>query len=339
MTRTEPESIAALGEDGILARILPLLQPHPDTPPAAQVEVGPGDDAAVLRLPSPRLVVTTDTLTEGHDFLLAATRPEWIGIKAATQNLADVAAMGAQPVAVVVAISAPPSTPTTVLEGISRGLAERCDRYGVQVVGGDLGAADALSVTITALGSLPQGTDAVLRSGAQAGDVLAVGTDMLGRSAAGLAYVLASRHEEPAARALVAFHNAPQPDLSLGWEQAAGCAHAMIDVSDGLVRDAGRLARASGVVINLDPDALSRDMEALGSAAFALGADPAEWVLGGGEEHALLATFAPGQVPSGFRVIGTVRAGDPSAVDRSVPGTPVLLGGAAPTVSGWDHFS
>ena len=120
-----------LSEASILAAVLPQL------PTGEQVEVGPGDDAAVVRLPSDRLVVTTDALVEGHDFLPGATLPRWIGRKAAVQNLADVAAMGARPLALVVALSAPAGTDPSVFEELSAGLAERAaaDGAGHRVVG------------------------------------------------------------------------------------------------------------------------------------------------------------------------------------------------------------
>ena len=312
--RTAPEapttdgsaSIGHLTEAGVLARIVPVTAEGCEdgaragsAPEGPRVEVGPGDDAAVVRLASPRLVVSTDTLTEGEDFLLDATCGEWIGAKAAVQNLADIAAMGARPSALVVAVTAPAQTP---------------------------------------LGSLPEGSAPVLRSGARAGDVLAIGTERLGRSGAGLAWILAGRAADTRARELVAWHNAPDPDLALGWagareEDGTAIASAMLDVSDGLVRDAGRIARASGVVIDLDHGALAPDAEALADAARALDADAWEWVLHGGEEHAMLATFPADRVPMGFRRIGAVRALSAGESPR------VLLDGAAITHEGFDHFA
>lgn len=317
-------SIAHLHESGLLAAILPHLSQGPD------VEVGPGDDAAVVRLAGPRLVITTDALVEGEDFLLPATRPVWIGQKAAVQNLADVAAMGARPAAVVVALGAPETTDLAVLEGISQGLAARCARYGASVVGGDLGRSEQLTITVTAVGALEEGQEPVRRSGARPGDVLAVGAQRLGRSAAGLAQLLAG----DVAGEHVAWHDAPDPDLSLGWG-AGRCAHAMMDLSDGLVRDGSRLAAASGVLLDLDASVLADDVGDLAPAAAALGADAWPWVLHGGEEHALLAAFAPGEVPEGFRPIGAVRARDG---DGPGPEVPVLLDGRTVPGEGFDHF-
>lgn len=345
---------APAGEAAILARILPHLGRGP------AVELGPGDDAAVVRLPSPRLVVTTDTLVEGHDFLPAATTAAWIGHKAAVQNLADVAAMGARPSALVVALSAPTTTPVAVFEELMGALARRAEADGTSVVGGDLGRAAQLTVTVTALGALEEGRSAVTRTGARPGDVLAVGAPRLGRSAAGLALILGERARvggtdlvphgpeavdgsaagsvpvlrdiaDPSAAALVRWHDAPDPDLTLGWGAGRG-AHAMMDLSDGLVRDGGRIAAASRVTLDLDATALGPDVEQLAGLAAELGADPWAWVLHGAEEHAMLAAFAPGEVPAGFRPIGQAHEPGPD-------GPAVLLDGAPIDGEGWDHFA
>ncbi|HEX7351821.1 thiamine-phosphate kinase [Brachybacterium sp.] len=342
ISRAIPEEAAApRDESALLARMLPHLR-H-----GTEVEVGPGDDAAVLTLPSPRVVVTTDTLVEGHDFLPHATTPRWIGRKAAVQNLADVAAMGARPHALVVAISAPADTPATVFEELTIGLTARAEADGASIVGGDLGRAEQLTITVTAMGSLPVGQQPVRRSGARAGDVLAIGSPRLGRSAAGLALVLGERAlvrtgadgrptimlrtvQDSSAAELLQWHDAPEPDLSLGWT-VGRCAHAMMDLSDGLVRDGSRLAAASQVTLELDREALAPDVEMLAGLAAELGEDPCAWVLHGGEEHAMLAAFGPGEVPEGFRTIGEVRPVGPG-------GPCVLLGGEAIDGAGFDHF-
>lgn len=339
--------VAHLGEAGILERLLPLLGR------SGEVEVGPGDDAAVVRLPSDRLIVSTDTMVEGHDFLSDATCPVWIGRKAAVQNLADIAAMGAKPRALVVALSAPPHTPLSTLEQLMKGLAQRAEADGAFVVGGDLGRAEQLTLTVTSLGAVDAGCEPVLRSGARPGDELAIGAPVLGHSAAGLAFVLAGRVQvaldttegmprvqvggvgdpqlELQAATAVAWHDAPDPDLRLGW--MAGCrASAMMDLSDGLVRDGRRLAHASGVDIDLHRSALLPDAEQLRELAAHLGADPWQWVLHGGEEHAMLATFPRGNVPAGFRPIGQVHA----PRDKAAPG--LTLDGEPVLGLGWDHF-
>ena len=333
------------GEAGLLARILPHLSQGP------AVEVGPGDDAAVVHLPSDRLVVTTDTLVEGHDFLPGTSHPLWIGHKAAVQNLADVAAMGARPLALVVSVSAPADTPPLAFEQLSTALAERAGADGASIVGGDLGRAPQLTITVTAMGALAPGDAPILRSGARPGDVLTIGTEQLGRSAAGLALVLAGHvriaqdrsvqgrprpllHdlEDPLAGEVVIWHNAPEPDLSLGWT-GGRAATAMMDLSDGLGRDGSRIAAASGVDLHLDRAALEHDVRRLAPLAAALELDPWQWVLHGGEEHALLATFPPDLVPAGFRPIGTVHA----PLDHRSP--QITLDGDPLPGDGWDHFA
>ena len=342
------------GESGILARILPLLTAGVDLVGGGGTEVGPGDDAAVLRLPSDRLVVTTDTVVEGHDFLREATCPHWIGHRAAVQNLADIAAMGARPLALVAAVSARADTPVDAFEELTTGLVQRAAADGAVVVGGDLGRAEQLTVTVTALGTLDAGQEPILRSGARPGDVLAIGASRLGRSAAGLALVLTGRVrvdsgtstavvgsppvvtvegiEDPSAPSLVAWHDAPDPELSRGWGSGRR-ASAMMDLSDGLVRDGGRLAAASAVHLDLDRSTLAQDVEPLAGVAAELGADAWRWVLHGGEEHAMLATFPPGDVPPGFRSIGRVMA-------QTGPDDPLLsLDGEAIAGRGFDHFA
>ena len=330
------------GEAALLARMLPHLRLGPE------VELGPGDDAAVVRLPSPRLVITTDTLVERHDFFGHTTTPRWIGHKAAVQNLADIAAMGARPHALVVSLSAPEGTHPSVFEELTIGLTAQAEAHGASIVGGDLGRAEHLTVTVTAIGSLPEQQSPITRSGARAGDVLAIGAPRLGRSAAGLALVLAQRVlvrpgeggrptimldriQDPSAAQLLRWHDAPEPDLSLGWG-GGRAAHAMMDLSDGLVRDGGRLAAASQVTLDLDRAALELDVDALAPLAAELEEDPWQWVLHGAEEHAMLATFAPDALPEGFRAIGRVL---PSGAEA--PG--VLLDGASIDGEGFDHFS
>lgn len=333
-----PDVLGGLSEAGVLERVIAASVVEDP-----RIEVGPGDDAAVVRLASPRLVVSTDTLTEGQDFLLDATTGAWIGTKAAVQNLADIAAMGARPSALVVAVTAAAETPVELLAHISTALSRRAVREGAAVVGGDLGAGPVLSVTVTAMGSLPEGAVPIRRAGARPGDVVAVGADALGRSAAGLAWILAGRSSEPEAVKEVAWHNAPDPDLALGWTAARAPdgsprATAMIDISDGLVRDARRIASASGAVLDLSRAALSSDASALVPHAEALEADPWAWVLHGGEEHAMLATFDPRDVPAGFRVIGAVRDPEDAGSRRGeVP--QVLLDGAEVPGEGFDHFA
>jgi len=310
----------------VLERIFPRL------PTSAAELLGPGDDAAVISAPDGRFVVTTDMMIQGPDFRLAWSTPSDLGWKAAATNLSDVAAMGARPTALVVAIAAPPSTPVSVLEGIAEGLRECCHALapGCGVVGGDLSASDALTLAVTAFGDL-EGRAPVLRSGAKSGDTVAL-AGRLGEAGIGLELLFrlgvdaegvpdrdradTLKHTHPAE---VAAQLRPVPPIGSGVLAAIAGATAMLDVSDGLAIDAGRVARASGVSIDFD--------------SACLGARP-EVALGGGEDHGLLATFAPNAVlPPGFRRIGRV-----IAQSSTIQAGAITVDGALHDQGGWDPY-
>jgi thiamine-monophosphate kinase len=328
MTRPRPlvprgdpaDTVRMVGEFGVIARVLA------QTGSAAVAEVGPGDDAAVLRARDNRVVATTDVLVEGRHFRRDWSSAEDIGHKAAAANLADVAAMGGVTTALLVGLACPADTQTSWLEGVAAGLAAECAPLGAAVVGGDLvasaGDSNAVVLSVTALGDLG-GRAPVLRSGARSGDVVAL-AGRLGWSACGLA-VLRRGFSSPVAA--VAAHRRPTPPYAAGPAAAVAGARAMCDVSDGLLADAGHIAADSGVILDLDRGALARAcLEPKGplqQVAAALGVDPLSWVLTGGEDHALLATFPPrGALPEGWTAIGTVRA-----VGRKKPA--VLVDGAS----------
>lgn len=319
-----PARLGEVGEDGILAAILPFFPADPSD------LVGPGDDAAVVAIGQEAVVVTTDTLVRDRDW-----RDDWssaadVGAKAVTQNLADLAAMGAAPRSLVVALVADPATELDWVADLARSIGQTAGDAGATVIGGDLSSAPGgcLMVSVTALGDL-QGRRPVLRSGARVGDVLAV-TGSLGASEAGLRVLAgADLAPDPRVRLLadrvVEQHRRPRSPLAAGPQAAEAGATAMIDVSDGLSRDAGRVARASGVGVDLRSEALAPDVDRIGPI---LGERVAlECVLDGGEEHSLLATFPSPAVPDGWRVIG-----------RVVPGDGVTLDGAELRPGGWDHF-
>jgi thiamine-monophosphate kinase len=319
------KTLADLTEGEALAQIFPRL-PHADTE-----LIGPGDDAAVLTAADGRFVVTCDMMVQGPDFRLAWSNPHDLGWKAAATNLSDVAAMGARPTALVVAIAAPPSTPISVILGIADGLRDGCAALapGCGVVGGDLSASDALTLSITAFGDL-EGRAPVLRSGANPGDVVAH-AGRLGDAGIGLGLLfrhgvdvdgMPSRAHADALKAshprLVAAQLAPEPPIHLGPVAALAGATAMLDVSDGLAIDAGRLARASNVGIDFDSATLGEHREL---------------ALGGGEDHGLLATFPPdAALPDGFHRLGRVTNAAGAVL---VDGTPHAQGGWDPYL-GWD---
>ncbi|MEE1620755.1 thiamine-phosphate kinase [Zafaria sp. J156] len=324
----EARTVAGLGEAGLLELVLPRLR-------VGEALLGPGDDAALVAAPDGRFVITADTLVEDQDFRL-----RWpsgyestgfdVGWKSAAQNLSDVNAMGAEASAAVVSLTLPPRTPVDWVLGFADGFAAACVGLGAtrcSVAGGDLGTGREISVTTTVTGDLA-GRRPVLRSGARPGDVLVV-TGSPGRAAAGLSLLesavpAAGWNDDEAG--LAASQLRPAPPLALGPAAAVAGATAMMDLSDGIARDAPRLARASGVDLVLDADVLGDLGAGLRGLAARHGRDVLDWVVGGGEDFGLLACFPPGAVADGFTVIG--RAAEGRGTVRGIPGAH----------RGWDHF-
>ncbi|MCW2547674.1 MAG: thiamine-monophosphate kinase [Mycobacterium sp.] len=275
---------------------------------------GPGDDAALVTVATGRLVATTDLLIEGTHF-----RRDWssaydIGRKAAAQNLADVAAMGARPTVLLLGLGAPGGFPLADFDAIAAGVRDECAAAGAVLVGGDLVRAPQLVLSGTALGDV-DAFGPVLRSGAQPGDVVGI-VGRLGWAAAGLRLLRAGTSEGP----LVDAHRCPQPPYDAGPALAQAGATAMCDVSDGLIGDAGHLAEASGVTIDLDLAALR--------ALAAPGVTDDE-LLAGGEDHALAFTAPPGaQLPDDAVIVGRVLAGEGA----------VLVDGRPPRTTAFQHF-
>jgi thiamine-monophosphate kinase len=289
------------------------------------VLVGPGDDAAVLRVRNGHVVVSTDLMVEGRHFRREWAAAEDVGHRAAAQNLSDINAMGGRAHSLTIGLAAPADLPAQWALDFARGFADECALVGASVVGGDLTRADQLVVAVTVLGACTQAP--VLRSGAEPGQVLAI-FGRQGWAAGGLA-VLGRGFRSP--RVLVEAYRRPEPPYAAGLVAAEAGATAMIDVSDGLLADAGHIATDSGVGIDVRSSAfeIPEPLQAVGAA---LGADPIQFILGGGDDHALLATFAEGAVPDGWSVIGSVSAVGPD-------GPAVTVDGAAyegPT--GWVHF-
>ena len=335
-------TVADVGEDALVQAVVARLSGAARTPSRhVRVLVGPGDDAAVLELEGP-LVTSTDTLVQGVDFRTDFSSAEEVGRKAAVQVLADVEAMGAVGVGLLVSLVVPGSTPLDWCLGLADGLADEAGRAGVAVLGGDVADGGALVVTGTSFGVLEGDRPAVGRDGARVGDVVAL-SGPVGASAAGLALLLAGRTSATGEAGEVAaavdralgVHRAPSPDHTAGPRARAAGARALIDISDGLVRDATRVARASAVSVDLHGDALRPDLSLLVVAdLLRLPAQEAsEWVLTSGEEHAVLACFPPGtRLPDGFVVVGTVVAPAPEGPGVLVDGSPRRGAG------GWTHY-
>jgi thiamine-monophosphate kinase len=333
-------------------------------PAGADVILGPGDDAAVLRAPDRRVVATTDMLIEGRHFRREWSGPADIGHKAAARNLADIAAMGARPTGLLVAFAGPGSLKLDWLLELVRGIADECSQVGAGVAGGDTSSSDTIMLAVTALGDLAGG-EPVTRAGARPSDVVAV-AGSLGSAAAGLALLSAGLGNDaaslPELAGLIVAHRRPAPPYGLGPQAARLGATSMIDVSDGLVADLGHIAKASDVRIELEsavlgaqPVARAGALEqasallagsgqsggaghASGGAVHAGGAGQSgggsgrarlRWVLTGGDDHALAATFPAGTaLPQEWTIVGRAAEGRGVAVDGRI----------WTDAGGWDHF-
>jgi len=305
-----------VGEFGLIARITDGLVMPPS------VSVGPGDDAACF-LVNGSCVVSTDMYVEGVHFRLDWSEPAEIGRKVVGASVADIEAMGAQPTMVLVALALPVNIAAGWSDAFTRGVRLECDKAAVTLVGGDVSRGPQVCVSVTAVGET-SGVAPVTRAGARPGDLVAC-IGRLGWAAAGLG-ALTRGFRTP--KDAVDAHRFPLVPYGAGRQAALAGATAMIDVSDGLLADLGHIADASGVVIDIDTQCLAIG-DAVSAVARAGGIDPLDYVLTGGEDHALVATFAHGDVPMGWTIIGQASAGDPA----------VLVNGQAwAGNTGWRHF-
>lgn len=310
-------TLASTGEFGLIERVTARLRTAPTT------LLGPGDDAALVTVPDGRVVVGTDVLVEGRHFRCDWASATDIGHRAAAANLADVAAMGGVATALLVALCIPPDLDPRWVEQLTDGLVAEADSVGAAVVGGDIAASRVITIAVTALGDL-DGRAPVLRSGASPGDILAM-AGRIGQAAAG--YTVLSRGFR-APRALVEAYRRPAVPYWAGPAGAVLGATSMIDVSDGLLADVGHLAEASNVGIDVRRDAFEVT-QPMRDAASALGVDPYTWILAGGDDHPIVATFPPGTtLPQGWLVIGRVLDGTGVTVDGRIHLEP----------PGWEHF-
>jgi thiamine-monophosphate kinase len=308
-------SLQEVGEAVALAEILPLL------PAAPLASLGPGDDAAVLATSDGRVVISCDMMIEGPDF-----RTDWstmadVGYKAIASNAADIAAMGATPTGFEIAVAAPAGATLGDVRQLARGFAEGIQAMtpGAGVLGGDLARAPVWTIAVTVIGDLA-GRAPVTRSGARPGDILAVSGE-LGLSHEGLTVLRGAKGAAEIRAALAhpaaQHHLRPTPPIAKGVVAADAGATAMMDISDGLVLDARRMANSSTVSLHLDP-----------------GLVWSTHALFGGEDHGLLACFPREEsLPPSFRRIGWVRARqDDTAV--FLEGTDLQA-----SLGGWDPFA
>ncbi|MET9201492.1 thiamine-phosphate kinase [Gordonia sp. NPDC003585] len=349
----KPESdgvrTATVGEIGERAMIAAFTAQARGSAAHHDIVIGSGDDAAVIDTRGVT-VISTDTAVEGRHFRFDWSSAQDVGARAIVQSAADIAAMGGRTTGVVVSIAAPPSTLVGTLLDLNMGMVDAAHRLGARVLGGDLVAAQQVVVSVTAVGAM-DGTEPVVLGGANPGDVLAV-SGPVGACAAGLA-VLSSGDDDLIAQwqDLVAAYRIPSPDLTQGPIAAAAGAHAMTDISDGLVEELITMAQASGTRLSVRSGSVPRH-ERVTALAEELGTDVVDWVLAGGEDHELLAAFDADAVPAGWTVIGEVSAPGAERAGRvsSAPGVErvpadVLVDGRSihaadgPRLRGWESFS
>lgn len=305
-------------EAGLIAQLRDLFHTSFQT----GVEIGIGDDAAVVLASNKKLVATVDMAVEDIHFKREWSTPFQIGAKLTTANLADIFAMGATPKYLLVAAAITEVNNSQTVSELAKGIRSVADKFEVAVIGGDLSRAEKMSLSITALGEISE--KPITRSGAKVGDIVYVSA-LPGLSAAGLA-ILTRGLDRP--RYVVEAHLNPKLSAPNKLIQVAT---SMCDISDGLFTDASHIASASTVRINLSKNKLisGSDFKDLAELAVELGEQVFDWILTGGEDHFFLATVDPKNASDEIGLeIGVVEAG----------GGEVLLDGEKIQKAGYQHF-
>ena len=305
-------------EAGLIARLRDLFHTSFQT----QVQVGIGDDAAVIKSSNNKLVATVDMAVEGIHFHRKWSSPFQIGAKLTTANLADIFAMGAVPKYLLVAAGINELNNSETVTELAKGIRSVADRFEVTVIGGDLSKSEKMTLSITALGELS--AQPILRSGARVGDLIYL-SSLTGLSAAGLA-ILNRELDRP--RYVVEAHLNPK---LVAPDKLIKVATSMCDVSDGLATDAAHLSYASNVNFNLSKDLISQaaDFKDLAELAKELNEDVFDWILTGGEDHFFLATVDKENESNELGIqIGSVGKGEGK----------LLLDGVEVKKSGYQHF-
>ena len=284
MPRRAVKRLSDLGELALIERIARKA----GGAPGGRWSLGIGDDAALLRgRAGEELVFSTDTLVEDVHFRFGRETPRTVGRRAIAVNLSDLAAMGAEPVGLLLGLCAPASLPVGVFDGLIAGVVFEAERFGCPLVGGNLARAPICSLSVTVIGRVEAGR-ALRRTGLAPGDLVFV-TGVLGRAA--LLRLRADRKRSP-------LHAVPEPRIEAGRRLARiASTRACIDLSDGLASDLGHLLRASHVAAEIDPAALPR-ARGFAGACRAMGVDPLTLQAAGGEDYELLFALAPGRLAS-----------------------------------------
>lgn len=297
---------------------------------------GIGDDCAIYRAAiGYDQLITTDMMVAGIHFSSQTTTPFDVGYRLGAANISDIAAMGGIPRQAVVAVAMPKDTEVSYITSVFDGLKAICRTYAVNLIGGDtVTTTGPLTLTVTLIGEVPAG-QALLRSGAQVGDIVIV-THHIGSSAAGLALLLAGITDEQFAVCKKA-HQRPEPQVALGqWLRQQG-ATSLNDISDGLSSELNEIAKASKVNIEIDSTAIPIHKSAI-QAAQQLGVNPLEWALYGGEDFQLVGTM-PAALHSviakedSIHCIGRVVSGAGQVILRTSDGETYPL-----EAKGYDHF-
>ena len=279
--------------------LLALVASIFDSGDNADVLVGIGDDAAVVR-GSSHQVITTDVAVEDVHFSKRWSSAFDIGRKATAANIADILAMGAKPQYLVVALTLTGDEELTRVEELARGIKSEADKTGALVVGGDISRGSAISIAITAIGSVER---AITRAGAKPGEGIYI-SSLTGWSAAGL-YLLTHEIEPIHAVHAMALNEfrAPTLDYACDFTRAG----ALCDTSDSLLISLQAIAQASSVELNIDVVAIESayEFKELSLLAESVGIDVFDWIFGGGEDHVFVAT---GIDLPGIR-IGSVKPG------------------------------
>ena len=305
-------------EAGLIGRLRDLFHTSFQT----QVQVGIGDDAAVIKSSNNKLVATVDMAVEDIHFNKKWSTPFQIGAKLTTANLADIFAMGAIPKYLLVAAGISELNNSETVTELAKGIRSVADKFEVTVIGGDLSKSEKMTLSITALGELSD--QPILRSGARVGDLIYL-SSLTGLSAAGLA-ILNRELDRP--RYVVEAHLNPK---LVAPEKLIKVATSMCDVSDGLATDAAHLSYASNVNFNLSKDLISQaaDFKDLAELAKELGEDVFDWILTGGEDHFFLATVGKENESNELGIqIGSVGKGEGK----------LLLDGVEIIKTGYQHF-
>ncbi len=322
-------TICDLGEFNFIERVTGPLRG------ADCVVLGPGDDCAVVRAGGMLLLASCDGSVENVHFRREWAGPEDIGWKAAASALSDIAAMGGSALFALATVSCPRDSDADYMAAVCAGIAAAVEHCGAALVGGDMTCSPAgMMLDLSVVGAVTEGRY-VTRGGARPGDVFAV-TGYPGQSAAGL-LALVNGVDAPV---LIRRHLRPEPRLAEGrWLARRDAVHAMIDLSDGLLQDAGHIGGRSGLGVNVDSDLVPL-APALNGFESAISQSLESLTLSGGEDYELAVALDPREAPALCAEFAAEFGIPLTVVGRVEEGwRGVRLDGQEAAHLGFDHFS